>query len=163
PSMQRNAVKWTSTTILGWTLVVASSSTARADQDEASAHVQLVGGLARLGDDASTNPPATAPLLGLEGRASYAFSDWYQLDTALTVAGSGSAHFDFGTFDPPGPPPKVMGAFRVTQQLVRLDVGATLRLGVRFIPTLRVAIGAEGRRVSSPSGFGADVRDAQLD
>ena len=54
-----------------------------------------------------------------------------------------------------------MGPFSISEQVVRIDGGATARLGVRFIPTFHIGLGAEGRRTSAPSGLGP-VRDALL-
>lgn len=145
--------------------VVVSSlfaSPALADDDEASVHLQLVGGIARVADDAASDETSTAPLGGLEGRFSYATSDWYQFDATLTLAATGGAHFELGTFDPPGPAGEISGPFDVSMQLARIDAGVTARLGVQFIPTFRIALGAQGRRTSSPSGFAGTVRDARL-
>lgn len=140
---------------------------AHGDDDEASLHVHLVGGMARLGDDDSADGKATtAPLVGVAGRFGLATSDWFQYDAALTLATTGAASFELGMFEPPGAPP-VAGPFTLSSQLARLDVGATARLGVRFIPTARLALGVQARRVSSPlvTVGGADqggVRDADL-
>lgn len=138
---------------------------ARADADEASVHVQAVGGLAVVGDDAAAGATTTAPLAGVAGRFSYATRDWFQYDAAVTLAATASARFDAGTFPRPGAP-ALTGAFELAQQLARVDVGVTLRGGVRVIPTLRLAIGAQARRTGAATlllGAAAEeVRDASI-
>jgi len=133
-----------SSLVLAATLV-AAPAIARADADEASLDVHLVGGVAQAGDaDAEGEEVATAPLAGLTGRFSYATSDWFQYEAALTVAGTGDASYEMGSFAPPDAPP-VTGPFSVATHLARLELGATVRLGVRYIPTLRIFAGAQGR------------------
>jgi hypothetical protein len=142
-------------------LLSAMMTEARADEDEASLHFQLLGGLARVGDEAAERETSTTPMGGIQARASYATNDWYQLDAALSLAATGGAHFSLGTFMPAGLEP-ISGPFDVSMQLARVDVGVTARLGVRFIPTARLAFGTQGRRTSSPSGFPGTVRDPTL-
>ncbi len=149
-------------------LTAAAPGVARADAEEASLHAHAIFGVARLADgDSTSGEPATAPLAGLAVRGSYATRDWFQYDASVALAATGAATFGEGTFAPPGAPP-VTGEYETTAQLARVDAGVTLRLGVRFIPTVRLALGAEGRRVSAPTvmlGAGVerdDVRAASL-
>jgi len=142
---------------------------ASADADEAALHVQLVGGIARVGDDAAADgEPATTPLVGIMGRFGYATHDWFQYDAALTLVGTAAARFDEGTFMPPDVP-EAIGPFELSQQLARIDAGITARFGVRFIPTIRLALGAQARHVTAPvvtiaGGVElADARPASLD
>jgi hypothetical protein len=149
-------------TRLALAIVAALATEARADQDEASYHLQLVGGVARLGDDAAVDDAvAVTPLGGVAGRVSYATRDWLQYDAAATIAASGAAGFAMGHFTPPDAP-DASGPFSVSAQLARVDVGATARLGVRWIPTARLAIGAQGRRTSAPDGFPGQVREPSI-
>ncbi len=136
-------------------LIASTTTVARADKEEASLHLELIGGVARLGDPASPST-TTAPMFGLATRFGYGLSDWYQLDGELTFASTAAAHFASGTFN--GPNGVVSGPFSLTQQLARADAGLTFRFGVRYIPTLRFALGAELRRTSPPTGFVGDVR-----
>jgi len=127
------------------TSLAAPAAAAWADEDEASMDVHLVGGVARTADpDAANDEVATTPLAGLTGRFSYATSDWFQYEAALTLAGTGAASYAMGDFAPPAAPP-VSGPFSVSTHLARLELGATMRFGVRFIPTLRVFAGAQAR------------------
>ncbi len=140
-------------------------SVARADEDEASLHVQLVGGLARIADDNATpeGTIATAPLAGLTARFGFATSDWFQWDAAATVAGTTAASFDAGHFEPPDVP-AVDGPFTIAAHLARVDAGATARFGVRYIPTVRVGLGAQLRHMTAPVvtiAPGVDVEDAR--
>lgn len=129
-------------------VALGAAGRAHADADEASMHVHLVGGVAVAGDQAAADETQAAPLAGLGARASYATSDWFQYDAAVLVAGTTALSFDAGMFERPGLPPLV-GSFERSQQLARLDAGVTLRGGVRFIPTLRLAVGGQVRRTGA--------------
>jgi hypothetical protein len=144
--------------------LVAAPAAARADAEEASLHVHLVGGAARLADaDAEGDQRALAPLLGVAGRVAYATSDWFQVETALTLAGTGAAAYDLGSFAPPGRP-AVAGPFSLSTHLARAEVGVTARLGVQVIPTVRVFAGAQARHLTEVTvddrGLDAFGRDA---
>ncbi len=130
------------------TVLVLGAGAAQADRREASLHAQVVGGLATSGD-ASATASASAPLGGLAVRASYATSNLYQYDVALSLLAAGAAAFPSTTFMPPGRP-AVTGPYTVATQLTRFDGGVTLRPGVVWIPTLRFAAGVQARRASSP-------------
>lgn len=132
----------------GLGLVTLGASTARADRREASLHVHAVGGLASVGD-ADAAAPATAPLGGLAVRASYATHNAFQYDGALTLLATGGAGFPSATFTPPGRPP-LTGTYTLATQLARLDGGVTLRPGVVWIPTVRLAAGVQARRRGGP-------------
>lgn len=129
-------------------LLLSSSATARGDRAEASLHAHAVGGVAMVSDQA-TNETAVAPLVGVAARASYARSDWFQYDAQLTIASTSAASFDAGSFrfndeaanDVP---------FQLTTRLVRFDLGATFRFGVKVIPTVRVAVGIDARFRGAP-------------
>lgn len=128
-------------------LVAAMPGLARADRREASLHAHLLGALASAGDEA-TSGTGSGPFGGVAVRASYATRNSYQYDVALSFL-AGTAHFDEGTFTPPDQPPRT-GPFTVASQAVRLDGGVTLRLGVRWIPTLRLAAGLQARHRGVP-------------
>lgn len=136
--------------------VLATTGTAAADRREASLHAELVGGAVRTGDADGGDATATVPVGGLAVRASYATRDRFQYDVALTLLRSGEGAFPERTFMPVGQPP-VTGPFRVGAMAARLDGGVTFRLGVRWIPTVRLAAGVQLRRlgeavVDSPAG-----------
>ncbi|MBK7823511.1 MAG: hypothetical protein IPJ61_21225 [Tessaracoccus sp.] len=127
--------------------IVGAASVARADRREASVHVHALGGLLSLGDAASTDAGSGA-FGGLAARASYATANSYQYDAQLTL-GYGRASFDRGDFMLGGST-AVEAPFTVAAQAARLDGGVTLRLGVQWIPTVRVAVGVQGVRHASP-------------
>lgn len=122
------------------TALLAPAAIANADRREASVHVHAVGGPLSMEDDASTAGAGTGALAGLAVRASYATRNAWQYDTQLTL-GYGRASFDAGQFLLGGGTPMTV-PFTVSSQLARLDAGVTLRLGVRWIPTVRLAVGA---------------------
>lgn len=126
----------------------APTRIAAADAFEASLHAHAVGGVALVGDDA-TDETAATPLGGLAVRVSYARANWYQFDTQLTVATSGAAAFEEGSFRFNNEP-AVVAPFTLTTRVARLDVGATFRFGVRLIPTVRVAVGVQERFRGAP-------------
>jgi hypothetical protein len=119
---------------------------ARADRREASLHAHLLGGVLVTGDVDGGDARARVPLAGVALRAGYATHDAYQYDLAIAFARAGEASFASRTFSPAGRPP-VTGPYRVGTLLARADGGVTLRLGVRWIPTVRLAAGAQLRRL----------------
>lgn len=123
---------------------------AHADRREASVHAHAIGGIATLGDPAAGGVRARTPLAGLAARASYATHNHFQYDATLAVLATTGARFPSGTFTPAGRPP-VVGPFTVASQLARVDAGVTLRLGVAWIPTVRVAGGLAVRRHGAPA------------
>lgn len=128
--------------------LLATTALAYADRREASVHAHAIGGAVTMDDDASTSGSGTGALAGLAVRASYATRNAWQYDTQLTL-GYGRASFDAGQFLLGGGTPMTV-PFTVSSQLARLDAGVTLRLGVRWIPTVRLAVGAQAVRRGSP-------------
>lgn len=133
--------------MLAGLVVLGAGRIAYADRYEASLHAQVVGGAAAVGDAASADS-TVAPLAGVGMRASYTRSNALQYDAQLTLAGTGAATFDRGAFRFAGE--AVTAPFSVVTRLVRLDLGVTLRLGVRVIPTARLALGVEERFRGAP-------------
>jgi len=127
--------------------VVAVPSGAGADRREASVHAHVLGAFLSVGDTASRRA-GTGPAAGIAARASFATRNSYQYDLAVSLL-AGRASFDEGTFGAPGQPSRT-GPFTVATQAVRLDGGVTFRLGVRWIPTLRLAAGLQGRHRGAP-------------
>ncbi|MEZ4400199.1 MAG: hypothetical protein R3B06_09280 [Kofleriaceae bacterium] len=64
---------------------------------------------------------------------------------------AGTAAFDQGRFVLSGSSTPIDAPFTLATQAVRLDAGATVRLGVRWIPTVRVAAGVQAVRRASPA------------
>lgn len=149
--MRRAAVR-----VTAWACALgATGATAHADRREASLHGHLIAGVAHTTDDVAA---ATAPLAGLAIRASRApdgtLGNHLQYDAALALLATGGAAFPDGHFAPVGRPP-VDGPYTLTTQAVRLDAGATLRLGVAWIPTVRLAGGVQARRRGPPQVMSA--------
>lgn len=148
PRAQQRGAPGLGALAVGLGLVTLGASTARADRREASLHAHAVAGLATAGDAAAAED-GSAPLGGLAVRASYATHNAFQYDAALTLLATGGAGFPSTTFTPPGRPP-LTGAYTVATQLARLDGGVTLRPGVVWIPTVRLAAGVQARRSGGP-------------
>jgi hypothetical protein len=136
-------------------LLALAADVAHADRREASLHAHLVGGAATtryVADfDTASAESATAPMGGLAIRASYATHDSFQYDLAVAFLATGASTFGEATFHPTNGSDDLRGPFKMTSQVARLDGGVTLRLGVRFIPTLRLAGGVQARRTSAPT------------
>jgi len=110
---------------------------ALADADETSVHAEATAGAAQLGDPAG-GEAATVALVGGAVRATAATRDWFAWELeaygGVTTAGR-------YTFDPGG------GARALSRGAIvaGVDAGATLRLGVRYIPTATLAVGPQLR------------------
>ncbi len=143
--------------LCAFAIVTAAAGTAHADRREASLHAHAVGGALTLGDARSDG---TGLASGIAARASYATSNAFQYDAQLTLLAA-RASFASASFMPAGRPP-VSGPFTRSAQASRLDAGATLRLGVQWIPTLRVAAGAQLVRRGAPTvDLGAATADGE--
>jgi hypothetical protein len=127
------------------TALAAAAGVAHADRRETSLHAHVVGGALALGDHGHDGSGGWG---GLAIRASHATRNSFQYDTQLTL-GYGTAAFDQGTFPLQGGPP-VMAPYTLASQLARLDAGITLRLGVQWIPTVRLAVGVQATRRAAP-------------
>ena len=135
------AVPWLTVTMA----VIATAAQARADRRETSLHAHVIGGALALDDHGEAGSGGWG---GLAVRASRATRNSFQYDAQLTL-GYGAASFDQGTFPLQGGAP-MMAPYTLATQLAHLDAGVTLRLGVRWIPTVRVAAGVQGTRRASP-------------
>lgn len=129
-------------------VLLLAAEPASADRREASLHAHVVGGMA-IASDAAVDDRATAPMGGIALRASYATSNTYQYDVSLSLLATGAAAFPEATFAPPQRP-AVTGPYTITSQMTRIDAGVTFRLGVAWIPTVRLAVGGQGRRRGGP-------------
>jgi hypothetical protein len=134
--------------VLVTTLLAVAAGSAHADRRETSLHAQTIGGLAMTGD-AAVDDTGSAPLGGIGIRASYATSNLFQYDVSLSLLDTGGASFPTATFMTPGRP-AVSGPYTISSQLTRLDGGVTFRLGVAWIPTVRLAVGGQARRRGGP-------------
>ncbi len=120
---------------------------ARGDADEASIELHCLGGAARLGDPLA-DATETAPLYGGGFRFTYATSDYFAYDAALDLGTSGSARY------PDVEQGGDAGDLERGTRVGRLALGVTARLGVRFVPTLQLAVGGQLRQF--PTGYLVD-------
>jgi opacity protein-like surface antigen len=129
--------------IVGATLLAAAMPrAAHADADEASLDVEALGGVARV-EDGLAKKTASGPLVGLGGRFTFARSNLLQWEGRVAVA-TASANYPGLMTNVGGVP--IAGDLTRRTLLGRLELGATLRFGVRFIPTLHLGVGAQARR-----------------
>lgn len=139
---------------------------ARADRREASLHAHLVGGVLGTGDVDGGRARELVGLAGLAVRAGYATRDTFQYDVALAFLRSGAAAFPSHRFTPAGAPPAI-GPYSFATTISRVDAGVTFRLGVRWIPTARLAAGLQLRRAGAVTVDAvpviADARAPRLD
>lgn len=126
------------------------ASAARADEFEASLSVGAEGGLAVLGEDGTDNN-ATVPAAGLAVGFTYGLSNLLALDAQLAGGTYGRATFEDVTVVVGGTP-QPSGTLARTTRFGRAMAGATLRFGVRLIPTLGAALGV-GARLRGESSF----------
>lgn len=120
--------------------VLAAPRPAAADAYEASIHLEAMAGVARLSDPLAPDQTAVAPVGGAGARFTWATRDWLAWEVEAYGLASGKVNAR-----------GVMAAdgrshdFARGATAVGADAGATLRLGVRFIPTVSVAIGPQLR------------------
>ena len=135
-------------------LLTTMPSQARGDAEEASVHGLGIAGVARVGDPLS-DKTATVPFGGVGARFTYATSDWFAYEAELGVCQGGTASYAGVEFDGD------VGDLERKFRLYRASVGATVRLGARFIPTLHLGAGVQGRQFISGYLFenGAPVND----
>jgi|GEM_PF-1500719 len=120
--------------------IAGQTSTAEADNDEASAHVQAVVGMVRTSERGAVG---LGPLLGLGGRFTLARSDAWAFEAQATGL-RGAPHLDTVTIITGGVPST--GTLDRVFLGGRLELGAHLRLNVLpWIPTVRGAIGVQAR------------------
>jgi hypothetical protein len=122
-----------------------------ADAEEASVHLQTIAGIARLGDETDH---ARATLAGLSLRTTYATHNWFAYQAQLTGLASTTAHYG-EVCRRVGGGACATAELERANQLLRAEVGAQLRLGVKVIPTVGVTVGAQTRRLpAAPFGTG---------
>lgn len=123
---------------LAATLVIAESGAAFADADEVSIGGTLTLGYAEVGDPV-LRPLWPIPLAGLGARFTYAHLDWLAYEAGIEIEHTAIAMNFFHDREDPYP--------SVGRRLLwtRAEVGATFRLGVVYIPTLYLGLGAQGQ------------------
>ncbi len=116
---------------------LAAPARAFADADETSVHAEATGGAVQLGDPAGGGA-STVALVGGAVRFTAATRDWFAWQLQAYGGATSAGQY---TFDSQGTARELSrGAI-----VAGLDAGATLRLGVRYIPTATLAIGPQLR------------------
>jgi Outer membrane protein beta-barrel domain len=118
---------------------VASAREARADRGEASVHAEVQYGRATVGEPDAPDDTDDAPFSGVGARATYAISNWYAVEASL---GYGQLR-DWTVYTVDTTQGAVMRHWY--QTWIQAELGITARFGVRIIPTLHAALGAQRR------------------
>src|SRR5690349_13715885 len=83
------------TMLLGVVAIIAASPRAgRADADEASVHLHLVGGFARTADDAAPGQTDIQPVAGIAGRFTFATSNLFAYELQVAAAQTAAATYE---------------------------------------------------------------------
>jgi hypothetical protein len=122
--------------------VIGAGHRAAADKQETSVDVHFDAGVVRLGED-GTDEIAIVPVVGIAGRGTYGMSDALQLELEVGAAQSMPARFDEVTVSLGGG--MMTGPLERVTRSARLELGASLRLGVEFIPIVYAGIGGQLR------------------
>ena len=140
---------------------VASATVARADRYEATMSGAASAGLARVGQVSDGGDlTATAPAFGASLRIAHAWRDRLAWDVQLGATLTQPATFDNVMMTVDGRPEQ--GAVTRRAVTAAFQLGAELRLGARWIPTVRLGLGPQVRhRSSSDLGILADVIPAE--
>ncbi|MGN6104479.1 MAG: hypothetical protein ACTHU0_05190 [Kofleriaceae bacterium] len=125
---------------------VAGGGLAHADRYEATIAVRPVGALARV-DDTGVAAAATVPSAGLAAGMSWGVRNWLDLGGELAALDLAEARYDGAMATVFGQPQS--GRLSRTTRLAQLRGTATLRLGVGWVPTFQLALGAGGRQRSA--------------
>ena len=136
-------------------LLIGLSSDARADRYEAAISVQPQGGLAWVREEGASES-ARVPGGGASLRMGYGLRDWLAVDGELGLATLGDARFDEVEVSIGGAPSSPQSLTRTTQS-ARFLLGANLRIGVAWIPTFTLGLGAQLRRRSDGNVSGSEL------
>ena len=133
--------------LVGVTLLAATRA-ASADRYEAVISARPIGTLAQLEDDGGG---ATASVAGggFAGSVGYGLRNWLDLTAELGATVLGQARHPGTTLPLSGTPQ--MGELVRTTRLGHATVGATLRLGVSWVPFVHGALGVGFRQRSAAS------------
>jgi hypothetical protein len=110
-----------------------------ADRYEASASVRPEGALARV-DEAGARAPVMVAGGGLSAGLSWGVRNWLDVGGELAALALAEARYEGATADVSGTPQ--MGELSRMTRLAQLRGTATLRLGVGWVPMVRVVAGA---------------------
>jgi hypothetical protein len=126
--------------VVGVLALAGSVQSAVADRYEASVAVQPQAGTAWVSEVGAHSARVLGA--GFALRATYGLRDWLAIETELGALALGQARFDGVTVSVGGSPPMIETITRTTHT-GRLAVGATLRMGVAWIPTLGLGMGIQ--------------------
>lgn len=131
------------TAIATLALVASASLPAYADRYEAAVTVAPEGGFAWIREDGAAGA-TRVPRGGASVRLSYGLRDWLALDAEVGGATMSEGRFEDIVVSVGGATPTNETLTRTTRA-ARLLVGGELRLGVAWIPTVAVGVGAQLR------------------
>ncbi|MEZ4402567.1 MAG: hypothetical protein R3B06_21265 [Kofleriaceae bacterium] len=140
--------------------LLLAAPAARADRYEASLHATAGGGLAQVAQEGAATT-ATATTVGASARLSHAWRDRLAWDVQL--AGALVAPATFAAVDTTVAGRPVRADLTRRTRTIALQLGAQLRLGTRWIPTLRLAVGPQLRHRSGVTVDGGGQIPARLD
>jgi hypothetical protein len=155
----------------GAIVVAGLIGTARvhADQYEAALSVRPAGAVGRVAEPvgavAASGDRAAAPVVasvyggGLDVGLSYGLRDWLDVGAELDVVGFTQATYASANVTISGNP--FMGRVERTTRAAQLHLGATLRLGVAWVPTCYLGVGL-GARQRTAGTLGFDDQGARV-
>ena len=150
PSSVRSAGRW-ACLVLGAAGMQVHD--AEADRYEATLAVRPIGALARITEDVRVDERSAvaASARGGGGEVSLAcgLRNWLDVEGALVAAGFAQVTYDPATVAVTGS--AATGRLVRTTRIVQLRAGATLRLGVAWVPTLHLGVGIGGRALTAGS------------
>lgn len=134
---------------------VAIGATAFADRYEATLTVRPEGTVARV-DDSGARSPSDVPGGGLAAGLSWGVRNWLDIGGEVAGFALSEASYEDATADVFGV--QHMGRLTRTSRLAQARALATLRLGVAWVPTVQLAVGAGMRQRSAAQlAFQGDV------
>jgi hypothetical protein len=126
-----------------------TASAAGADRLEATVAVRPTGAVARLPEAGATDAAQPAGG-GVTGGLSWGLRNWLDVGAELAALTFAPARYTGATESLSGTPG--MGDVERTTRLAQLRLGATLRLGVAWVPTVYVGVGG-GARLRTTAAF----------
>ncbi len=119
---------------------------ARADRHEATIALRPSGQVARIADR-GTDERVIVPGAGFAGGVSWGVRNWLDVGGELAAGSFGEATYELATL-PVGTNPR-SGRLSRRTRTAQLRALATVRLGVGWVPTIQLAVGAGARQRSA--------------
>jgi len=140
------------TTWLALAVWWAAAHDAAADRYEATLTVQPIGAIGRITEHVENTASGDAAVASVSGGGGevglrYGLRNWLDIGGEIVATGFTQAIYDPATVAVVGNP--VMGRLMRTTRLGQLRAGATLRLGISWVPFLRLGLGVGGRALTS--------------